>query len=124
MKKFIIFFFSILLALPSYNVEAQTDDAILIIFIRKDKGRLSRSIDEDIHCYYIRASQEICFEFSDDFGQADITVSNVITGESEYANINTATGYASVYIPQAPGYYSIRIKCSNGDSYQAEAYLE
>lgn len=126
MKKLIIFLMAVLLPLSAFEMSADEKEARKIPLRMGKTEKLSRDlVIEPIESYYLGMMSSIQTTVTSDLGRIDMTVTNLMTGES------WSDSFDSGMIPQtflpisgAPGLYEITYLTSFGDLYEGTFTIE
>lgn len=126
MKKLIIFLMAVLLPLSAFEMSADEKEARKIPLRMGKTEKLSRDlVIEPIESYYLGMLSSIQTTVTSDLGRIDMTVTNLMTGES------WSDSFDSGMIPQtflpisgAPGLYEITYLTSFGDLYEGTFTIE
>ena len=126
MKKLIIFLMTVLLPLSAFEMSADEKEARKIPLRMGKTEKLSRDlVIEPIESYYLGMLSSIQTTVTSDLGRIDMTVTNLMTGES------WSDSFDSGMIPQTflpisgvPGLYEITYLTSFGDLYEGTFTIE
>ena len=128
MKKCLIIIASILM-LPTlgHGVESADEDKIRIA-LTQTKGRLTRSVAQTpVECYYISASNEVALEFTEDLGNAEIRIQNLLSGET--VQVTFKWGYDEDLVIKSlenkcPVFMSAIAKVFSGHAWVIDGYMK
>lgn len=126
MKKLIIFLMAVLLPLSAFEVSADEKEARKIPLRMGKTEKLSRDlVIEPIESYYLGMLSSIQTTVTSDLGHIDMTVTNMMTGESWSDSFDSAlTPQTYLPISGAPGLYEITYLTSFGDLYEGTFTIE
>ena len=126
MKRLIIFLMAVLLPLSAFEMSADEKVAKKIPLTQGVNKRLERGILEvPIESYYFGMLSSIQTTVTSDLGRIDMTVTNLMTGESWSDSFDSAmTPQTFLPISGAPGLYEITYLTSFGDLYEGTFTIE
>ena len=126
MKKIIIFLMAVLLPLSAFEMSADEKEAKQIPLKRSLQKDVTRSLDNAlIESYYLGMMSSIQTTVTSDLGRIDMTVTNLMTGESWSDSFDSAmTPQTFLPISGAPGLYEITSLTSFGDLYEGTFTIE
>ncbi len=126
MKKLIVFLMAVLLPLSAFEMSAdEKETRIIPIKIQEGVHRERSLIQIPIESYYSGMMSSIQTTFTSDLGQIDMTVTNLMTGESWSDCFDSGiTPQTFLPISGAPGLYEITYLTSFGDLYEGTFTIE
>mgnify|MGYP003305139872 CR=1 FL=1 len=126
MKKLIIFLMAVLLPLSAFEVSADEKEARKIpLRVQEGVHRERSLIQIPIESYYLGILSSIQTTVTSDLGHIDMTVTNLMTGESWSDSFDSAmTPQTFLPISGAPGLYEITYLTSFGDLYEGTFTIE
>ena len=125
MRKLFILMMAFLLPVSALEMRAD-ETKVDKILIRVDRqGRLNRDVDAEFLVTYHVNFPCIYTIVYEDFGQVELNVTNLSTGESWSCIFDSATqSQALLPISGSPGYYEIEYTTESGDVYSGELLIE
>ena len=126
MKKLIVFLMAVLLPLYAFEMSADEKETKQIPIKRSLQEDVTRSLDNPpIESYYSGMMSSIQTTVTSDLGQIDMTVTNLMTGESWSDTFDSGiTPQTFLPISGAPGLYEITYLTSFGDLYEGTFTIE
>ena len=126
MKKLIIFLMAVLLPLSAFEMSADEKEARKIPLRVQEGVHIERSLIQiPIESYYLGILSSIQTTVTSDLGRIDMTVTNLMTGESWSDSFDSAmTPQTFLPISGAPGLYEITYLTSFGDLYEGTFTIE
>ena len=126
MKKLIIFLMAVLLPLSAFEVSADEKEARKIHLTKDFTKKVERTLFVlPLESYYLGMLSSIQTTVTSDLGRIDMTVTNLMTGESWSDSFDSAmTPQTFLPISGAPGLYEITYLTSFGDLYEGTFTIE
>lgn len=126
MKKLIIFLMAVLLPLSAFEVSADEKEARKIHLTKDFTKKVERTLFIlPLESYYLGMLSSIQTTVTSDLGRIDMTVTNLMTGESWSDSFDSAlTPQTYLPISGAPGLYEITYLTSFGDLYEGSFTIE
>ena len=126
MKKLIIFLMAVLLPLSAFEVSADEKEARKIHLTKDFTKKVERTLFIlPLESYYLGMLSSIQTTVTSDLGRIDMTVTNLMTGESWSDSFDSAlTPQTYLPISGAPGLYEITYLTSFGDLYEGTFTIE
>jgi hypothetical protein len=127
MRKILILTMAFLLPVFALEMRADEKEQIKKIPLKMDSNKdLCRSlVDEPIVSVYYAMFTSIQTTVTDDLGEVDLTVTNLMTGESWWTTFDSGeTSQSLLPISGSPGYYEIEYITESGDVYVGEFLIE
>lgn len=126
MKKLIIFLMAVLLPLSAFEVSADEKEARKIHLTKDFTKKVERTLFVlPLESYYLGMLSSIQTTVTSDLGRIDMTVTNLMTGESWSDTFDSAlTPQTYLPISGAPGLYKITYLTSFGDLYEGTFTIE
>ena len=127
MRKILILTMAFLLPVSALEMRADEKEQIKKIPLKMDSNKdLCRSfVDEPIVSIYYAMFTSIQTTVTDDLGEVDLTVTNLMTGESWWTTFDSGeTSQSLLPISGSPGYYEIEYITESGDLYVGEFLIE
>ena len=117
---------AVLLPLSAFEMSADEKEAKKIPISKSTDLTLQRELpDLHIESYYLGMLSSIQTTVTSDLGQIDLTVTNLMTGESWSDSFDSAmTPQTFLPISGAPGLYEITYLTSFGDLYEGTFTIE
>ena len=127
MRKILILTMAFLLPVSALEMRADEKEQIKKIPLKMDSNKdLCRSlVDEPIVSVYYAMFTSIQTTVTDDLGEVDLTVTNLMTGESWWTTFDSGeTSQSLLPISGSPGYYEIEYITEAGEVYVGEFLIE
>ena len=126
LKKLIIFLMAVLLPLSAFEVSADEKEARKIHLTKDFTKKVERTLFIlPLESYYLGMLSSIQTTVTSDLGRIDMTVTNLMTGESWSDSFDSAlTPQTYLPISGAPGLYEITYLTSFGDLYEGSFTIE
>ena len=125
MRKLFILMMAFLLPVSALEMRAD-ETKVDKILIRVDrKGKLSRDVDAEFLAAYYVSFPCIQTTVTEDLGEVELIVKNLVTGDFWYCFFDSATQPQSLLpISGSPGCYEIEYITESGDVYSGEFLIE
>lgn len=125
MKKLIIFLMAVLLPLSAFEMSADEKEARKIHLTKDFTKKVERTLFVlPLESYYLGMLSSIQTTVTSDLGRIDMTVTNLMTGESWSDSFDSAVTPHFLPISGAPGLYEITYLTSFGDLYEGTFTIE